>query len=122
MNYLYIYKDRETDKVSRIDTQESLTNNGKITQFEIDKRIAEYNLEEHESYVLKKEVYDEVYEAIKFLLGKDEYVTTKTINTIHNDCEELNDTLEDIESNISHMRYRIENLVERIKEQFKIED
>lgn len=122
MNYLYIYKDKETGKVNRVDTQDSITNHGKRTQVDVDKRIDEYNLEENDSIVTKVEVDDIVHETIKFLLGEDEYKTIHDINNIHEDCKDLKYTFERIEDEMYDWRYTMENLVKRIKEQFKIED
>lgn len=122
MNYIYVYKDKETGKINRVDTQDYITNHGKKTQDEIDKRIQEYNSENNNSIVTKIAVDDIIHETIKYLLGEDEYQATHNINNIHEDCQDLKYTFERIEDEMYDWRYTMENLTKRIKEQFKIED
>lgn len=93
---IYVYTDRESGKVRRVET----ITPGNHTDEQIRQLIDEYNSKPDNRHVEMIEVSDIIYEAFKFLLGEDSYRYTYTLTDLIKSVDSLKEELEDIKSNI----------------------
>ena len=108
---ILVYYKKSDNSVLRVDGREIYKNK---TEAEIEEAVMEHNShDEYTNRIEYIEVPENISEVISFLLGETKYKTTWTIHNLIEQLDDFSDTLSNIENDISHCRYSVENLVEK---------
>jgi hypothetical protein len=107
MMKIYIYTDRESGKVRRVDTITPANR----TDEQIRQLIDEYNAKPNNRHVEMIEVSGKIYEAFKFLLGDEQYRRTYTLTDLIERVNSLKNELEDAKANIESEIWDIDSFL-----------
>lgn len=104
---VFIYTDRISGDVVRVDTK--IPQN--VDDETLQKRMNEYNDDEKVGrYVSMTEVYGNLEEAIKFLLGENQYKRTYEIEEVCETLEALQGNIKDYQEELDEWHERYEGL------------
>ena len=84
---------------------------------EIDEAIRKYkDNDEYDHYFVRYSVDDDLLDVFKFLMGKDTYRRTYTIQNLYYKIKNLLDSLSDLESDISYSCSVVDDIVRKAQE------
>lgn len=111
MKEIFIYTYRDSGNVFRVDLRKP-----KMTDDEIEAAIRDYNANTNDNLrVGRYRVVDTVYEALRFLMGEDEYAATRTISNIIDELIEIKEEIENISQSTDAMADDIQRAITNFK-------
>lgn len=112
MKRIFIYKNKSTNLISRVDLHEK--QNG-LSNEEIQNAIYEFNSNlQNDRYVVMLEIDSNIYKIISFLLNKEEYKEGATIENIIEKISDMKNDIYDFFQRMESVRLECQKLVEKL--------
>lgn len=118
MKRIFIYKDKETQKILRVDFHKAHANDCLSV---INAEIQRFNKDSAKREVELLEVEETIYNIISFCLNDNEYKTAKNIEDVLSKMKDINDKIVDIQTDIEVLNDYCEKIKEEQKKEVKNE-
>lgn len=113
MKRIFIYKDKKTQKILRVDFHKAHANDSLSV---INAEIQRFNKDSERREVELLEVEETIYNIISFCLNENEYKVGKNIEDVISKMEEIKDEMRNIQNDIECLDDYCEKIKEELKE------